>query len=59
MDIYVYAESIGYGADYMDPHTGYIYRIQDYGRAIKFGLPTTGIIVCDSDGTVIGVARKN
>lgn len=59
MDIYAYAESIGYAADYMDPHTGYIYHIQDYGRALRFGLPTPGIVVSDSDGTILGVARKN
>ena len=59
MDIYAYAESIGYGADYMDPHTGYIHGIQAYGRALKFGLPTPGILVYDSDGNAIGVARKN
>ena len=35
MDIYGYANSINYGADYYDFHTGYIYKIQDYGRDIK------------------------
>lgn len=35
MDIYSYAKSLNYGADYYDPHTGYTYAIQEYGRAIK------------------------
>lgn len=59
MDIYAYAKSIDYNADYYDHHTGYIYKIQDYGRALKFGLPTPGIMVSDSNGNLIGVARKN
>ena len=35
MDIYAYANSINYGADYYDWTTGRIYKIQDYGRDIK------------------------
>ena len=58
MDIYKYAESINYNADYHDHHTGYIYHIQEYGRCIKFGLPTVGIKISDSSGNLIGVARK-
>jgi hypothetical protein len=60
MDIYEYAESINYRSDYMDMNTGYIYCIQEYGRAIKFGLPQLlpGIRVIDSQGNVLGYARK-
>lgn len=66
MDIFKYAESIDFGADYYDWHTGYIYGIQEYGRAKKFGLPTPaelqfgkdGIIVYDS-GKPIGIVYPN
>ena len=58
MDIYRYAESINYSADYMDMNTGNVYMIQEYGQALKFGLPTPGIRVRDSDGNDIGYARK-
>lgn len=57
MDIYKYAEEIDYMADYYDFHTGLIYGIQDYGRALKFGLPTPGIAVYE-DGKLIGYASK-
>ena len=58
MDIYAYAESIDYGADYLDMHTGYIYHIQEYGRALKMGLPTPGILVTDGEGNELGYAKK-
>lgn len=29
MDIYEYAESINWAADYLDMHTGYIYKIPE------------------------------
>ncbi len=65
MDIYNYAESIDYMADYYDMHTGYIYGIQEYGRAKKFGLPTPAEIQFGSDGIIvyensrpIGIAKK-
>ena len=35
MNIYDYARSIDYSADYYDWNTGRIYKIQDYGRDIK------------------------
>ena len=35
MDIYAYANEMNYLADYYDPHTGYTYKIQDYGIALK------------------------
>ena len=60
MDIYQYAKDIDYMADYMDPNTGYIYRIQNYGRAKKLGLPTYGIEVVDSmTGESLGYAQEN
>ena len=58
MDIYKYAESINYAADYIDMSTGYVYKIQDYGRSLKFGFPSSGIAVYN-DSTLIGYARKN
>ena len=58
MDIYKYAEEIDYAADYYDYHTGFIYGIQAYGRALKFGLPTPGIGVYEN-GVLIGYAHKN
>lgn len=58
MDIYEYAKN--HDADYLDPHTGYIYNVQQYNRCIKFGIPTLGIRVIDSyTGEFIGYARKN
>ena len=56
-DIYKYAET--YDADYYDPSTGYIYLVQEYNRALRFGLPTPapGIrVMCD--GVIFGVARR-
>ena len=59
MDIYKYAESINWGADYLDMHTGYIYKIQEAGNARKlFGIELP-IKVYDSAGNFIGVAQKN
>lgn len=58
-DIYSYAESIDYNADYYESSSGIIFKIQDYGRAIKSGLPTHGIEVIDSlTGQFIGFATK-
>lgn len=57
MDIYKQAENMD--ADYMDPNTGYIYRIQNYNRMKKlFGIDGK-IEVVDSTGRTIGYARKN
>lgn len=57
MDIYNYAKEIEYGADYYDFHTGYIYHISEYGKALKLGLPTPGIRVSEN-GVTIGYAKK-
>jgi hypothetical protein len=59
MDIYAYAESINWSADYMDMHTGYIYKIEEAGRYRKFFGIEVPIKVYDSSGNFIGVARKN
>lgn len=58
MDIYAYAKEMDYMVDYLDPHSGLIYKIQDYGKALKFGLPTPGIAVVDEDGNMLGYAQK-
>ena len=68
MDIYEYADSINYDADYYDFHTGYIYKIQDYGRDIKASRDNPddeiicarvnrGIAVYEGDA-LIGYAQK-
>lgn len=57
MDIYKQAKEMD--ADYYDPSTGYIYKIEAYNRAIRFGLPTMGINIVDSNsGELIGYARE-
>lgn len=56
-DIYAYAKEINYGADYYEMPTGRTYHIQDYGLALKRGLPTQGIAVTE-DGKLIGYAVK-
>ena len=56
MDIYEQAKIMN--ADYYDFNTGYIYGIQEYNRAIKLGLPTEGIKIYDSNGNLIGIAKK-
>lgn len=55
MDIYEQAKRMN--ADYYDMHTGYIYHIMEYNRAVQFGLPTPGIRV-SCDGVTIGFAKK-
>ena len=59
MDIYEYAKSINYGADYYDMHTGYTYLIQNYGNTIKSGFPSPGIAIADGSGNIIGYAKEN
>lgn len=58
MDIFKYAKSIDYGADYMDNHNGYIYHIQEYGELLKDGQNPIGIRVTDGVGNTIGYAQK-
>jgi hypothetical protein len=56
MDIYKQAKETN--ADYYDFNTGYTYLIQRYNREIEQGIPTPGILVKDSDGIIIGVAKR-
>ena len=59
MDIYKYAEDINYAADYMDPNTFNIYKIQEFGHFIKHDPDTTQKIrVTDMNGNTIGFARR-
>lgn len=73
MNIYKWAEEYNYAADYYDPASGYIYKVQDYGVALrKLNEATTeadkaeakkvvdaGIAVVDIDnGQLIGYARR-
>lgn len=57
MNIYDYAKKNN--ADYYDPHTGYIFKVQDYNACVNFGLPTKGIAVYDSEDKFVGYARKD
>lgn len=43
-------------ADYLDMNSGYIYKIQEYNRAKRFGLPTVvpGIRVFTLEGEYVG-----
>lgn len=48
----------GYGADYLDQHTGYIYHISDWYREYKFfgiNLPMN----VSENGTIIGTCKIN
>lgn len=56
MDIFEYAETTD--ADYMDMNNGYIYKVQEYNRARKIGLPVNVIEVYDSEGNYIGNVKK-
>ena len=58
MDIYAYAESINWNADYYDWHTGYTYGIQEVGRLKKFFGIDAQIPVYDN-GELIGYAKKS
>lgn len=72
MNIYEYAKSINYGADYYEPRTGYIYHIQEYGEQLKNGeesphfytkngkmkFTTKPEIRVSKDGKTIGYAEK-
>ena len=60
MDIFELAEVYG-EADYLDINTGYIYLIEEYNRAKRFGLPNVygGIRVADSvTGEIVGVVKE-
>lgn len=56
MDIFKYAESIDWSADYYDYTTGYIYHIAECGNMMRFfGITPSRIRVSD-DGKTIGYA---
>lgn len=58
MDIYNYAKSIDYAADYMPMDgSGYVYKIQEYGKQLKAG-NTNAKIAVYQDGIFIGYAKK-
>ena len=57
MDIYKQAEEID--ADYMDPNTGYIYKIQEYNRMKKYFGIDGKIRVTNLEGKTIGYAYKS
>lgn len=56
MDIFEYAKE--FNADYYDPHTGYIYKVQDYNKRKKLGVPTNGIEVTDLVGNTVGYVSE-
>ena len=56
MDIFKYAEE--YNADYYDPITGYIYKVQDYNNKKKLGIPTEGIEVTNLNGDTVGMVLE-
>ena len=47
------------GVDFMDMHSGVIYKIQEYSNAKKLGLPTSGIQVIDTLGNRVGVVEES
>lgn len=57
MDIYEYAKSIDYAADYYDMPSGNIYKIQEYG-SVKDNPDARIRIVDGTTGATIGEARK-
>ncbi len=57
MDIFDYAKE--FNADYYDPNTGNIYKVQNYNKCKKLGLPTNGVEVTDIEGKTIGYVPEN
>lgn len=53
MDIFEYARSINFMADYLDMHTGYIYKLTEYDPNTMPGIPVY------EDGKLIGYAKEN
>ena len=45
---------IDLNTDYMDMNTMNMYKIQEYNRAKKLGLPTAGIKVVTPEGKLVG-----
>lgn len=59
MDIFKWAEDYNYGADYMDPNTGYVYHLQEYGKLMKSGLPYEKKVKVTCGGKLIGYVEDN
>jgi hypothetical protein len=57
MDIYEYAESINYAADYYEMSTGYIYHIREYGLFGR-GMKSSPGIRVSCDGKTIGYVQR-
>lgn len=56
MDIFEYAKE--FNADYYDPVTGKVYKVQDYNKSKKLGIPVPGIEVIDIEGNSIGYVSE-
>lgn len=54
MDIFEYAKE--FNADYYDPVTGKVYKVQNYNKSKNLGIPNNvpGIEVLDLEGNSIG-----
>ena len=57
MDIFEYAKN--YNADYYDPNSCLIYKVQNYNKCKRLGIPTDGIEVVDLDGNTVGYVQEN
>lgn len=56
MDIYKYAKE--FDTDYKD-EKGNIYAVQHYNLEMRYGVPTSGIKIYDSNNKYIGIAKQN
>ena len=55
-----FKECLEIGVDFMDMSSGYIFKIAEHERALKFGLPVNGIRVIEPiDGSVVGVVEES
>ena len=55
-----FKECLELGVDFMEISSGMIFKIAEYERALKLGLPVCGIRVTDSiDGTVVGIVEES
>lgn len=60
MDIFAYADSINWGADYLDMNTGYIYAITEVAGAKRFfGLELPIPVYDSTSGEKIGTVSRN
>jgi len=60
MDIYKLVEEndMYQYADYLDMHTGYIFKTKEYCQRIKSGNINAKIAVYDTEGDFVGYAEK-